>query len=112
MRSFVYLIFLTGTFLFSQESIEVLGVLSNEISETSGLIFHNGKLITHNDSGNTPQLFEIDTVSYQITRTVTLSNVANIDWEDIAQDSEYIYIGDFGNNLGTRTDLSLSLIHI
>jgi len=69
------------------------------------LIFHNGKLITHNDSGNTAQLFEIDTVSLQITRTVTISNAENIDWEDIAQDGDYIYIGDFGNNNGNRENL-------
>ena len=31
----------------------------------------------------------------------------NIDWEDIAQDGKYIYIGDFGNNNGTRKNLKI-----
>lgn len=106
-KSIFYLLLLLGTSLFSQENIEVLSVLPSEISETSGLIFHNGKLISHNDSGNSAQLFEIDTTSYQITRIVTISNVENIDWEDLAQDEQYIYIGDFGNNIGIRTDLSI-----
>lgn len=106
-KSIFYLILLWSTSVFSQENIEVLSVLPSEISETSGLIFHNGKLITHNDSGNSAQLFEIDTTSYQITRTVTISNVENVDWEDLAQDGLYIYIGDFGNNVGIRRDLSI-----
>jgi hypothetical protein len=77
------------------------------VQETSGLIFHNDRLITHNDSGGTAQLFEMDTINSAITRTVTISNATNIDWEDIAQDTNYIYIGDFGNNEGTRTDLKI-----
>ncbi|WP_340074010.1 T9SS type A sorting domain-containing protein [Leptobacterium sp. I13] len=82
-------------------------ILPTTIEETSGLIFYNGKLITHNDSGNTPQLFEIDTLSNTITRTITVTNANNIDWEDITQDDNYIYIGDIGNNNGSRTDLKI-----
>ena len=81
--------------------------MDNSVEETSGLIFHNNKLITHNDSGGTAQLFEMDTISNAITRTVTLTNATNVDWEDISQDADYIYIGDFGNNNGTRTDLKV-----
>ncbi len=106
-KSVFYIFLLFGTFLFSQHDAEALGDLPEVVSESSGLIFHNGKLITHNDSGNTPVLYEIDTVSHQITRTITVTNVENVDWEDIAQDEQYIYIGDFGNNKGTRTDLSI-----
>ena len=111
MKLTFYFMFLSSTLLFSQENIEALSILPNEVSETSGLIFHNGKLITHNDSGNTAQLFEIDTVSYEIIRTVTITNAENRDWEDLAQDNEYIYIGDFGNNVGTRTDLAIYRIN-
>ncbi len=81
--------------------------LSTTVKETSGLIYFNGRLVTHNDSGNTPQLFEIDTLNGSISRTVTISNATNIDWEDIAQDSQYLYIGDIGNNSGSRTNLKI-----
>ncbi len=91
----------------AQSNLTQLGQLPDAVFESSGLIFLNGKLITHNDSGNTPQLFEIDTVSLEITRTITITNANNIDWEDIAQDDTYIYIGDIGNNLGTRRDLTI-----
>lgn len=92
---------------YGQQALRELGNLPTDISETSGLIFYNGKLITHNDSGNSAQLFEIDTTSLEVTRMVSVVNAENIDWEDITQDDTYIYIGDFGNNLGTREDLAI-----
>ena len=91
----------------AQDDISVVGPLPQQVWETSGLIFYNGKLITHNDSGNTAQLFEIDTTSLQITRTVTISNASNTDWEALTQDDEFIYIGDIGNNSGIRQDLNI-----
>lgn len=99
-------------FLFSfathaQGDIEVVGNLPQEIWETSGLIFYNDRLITHNDSGNTTELFELDTTSLQITRRVIVENASNTDWEDITQDNDFIYIGDFGNNNGDRQDLNV-----
>jgi hypothetical protein len=38
---------------------------------------------------------------------VTIENATNRDWEDIEKDGTYIYIGDFGNNNGSRTDLKI-----
>ncbi|HPZ25818.1 MAG TPA: hypothetical protein PKV58_07825, partial [Kaistella sp.] len=35
------------------------------------------------------------------------TGLKNIDWEAIASDSMYFYIGDFGNNAGTRKDLKI-----
>ncbi len=77
------------------------------VNETSGLIYLNNTLITHNDSATTNQLFDIDTSTGAVTRTVTITNAANVDWEDITYDDSYIYIGDFGNNQGNRTDLKV-----
>jgi hypothetical protein len=43
-----------------------------------------------------------------IQRTVFVKNATNVDWEDIAADNSFIYIGDFGNNAnGNRTDLRI-----
>ncbi len=81
--------------------------LPEAIKETSGLVFYNNRVITHNDSGNQPNLYEIDTLSGNIVRTITLNNVTNVDWEDIAQDENYIYIADIGNNNGNRQDLKI-----
>jgi hypothetical protein len=81
--------------------------LPSSVRETSGLLFFDGKIITHNDSGNDAQLFEIDSLSGQLLRTIRINNVQNIDWEDITEDENHIYIGDFGNNEGNRTDLKI-----
>jgi len=94
----------------AQCSIDGITELSSDILETSGLIYFDGKLVTHNDSGDSPNLYEINTTTGVVTRTVTISNATNVDWEDIAQDDDYIYIGDFGNNNGTRTDLMIYVI--
>lgn len=81
--------------------------LPSTVSESSGLIYFDGRLITHNDSGSTNMLFEIDSISGAITRTVIVNNAVNVDWEALAQDSTHIYIGDIGNNSGSRTDLKI-----
>ena len=88
-------------------TISELSVLSDSIKETSGLIYFNGRLITHNDSGDQPKLYEIDTITGNVLRTVIIDNATNIDWEDITQDSLYIYVADIGNNSGERTDLRI-----
>lgn len=99
--------FCLSPFLWAQSDLITVGELPVNVIETSGLITYNGKLITHNDSGNLPQLYEIDKTTLEITRVVTISNAVNTDWEDITQDDLYIYIGDIGNNNGTRTDLKI-----
>jgi len=76
-----------------------------ELTESSGLLWDNGKLWSHNDSGNPATLFNIDTTDGHIIQKVYVTNYTNIDWEDITADNDYIYIGDFGNNNGDRTDL-------
>ncbi len=41
----------------------------------------------------------------KLQKTINISNASNRDWEDLAEDENYIYIGDFGNNRGKRKDL-------
>ena len=103
----ILIFFLPVAFLNAQVSVTLVGALPGDVLESSGLIYYNNKLITHNDSGNSPRLYEVDTLSSQIIRTITINNAVNIDWEDIAQDESYIYIGDFGNNSGNRQDLTI-----
>ena len=93
--------------LWAQSEITEIGELPLAVRETSGLIHYNNNLITHNDSGNLPELYEIDKNTLEITRVVTVANAINTDWEDITQDEDYIYIGDIGNNNGNRTDLKI-----
>ncbi len=84
--------------------------LSRKIRETSGIIIWDDRGYTHNDAGNDPILYELDLHTGEIIRKIKINNVPNIDWEDIAQDSENVYIGDFGNNDGNRKDLAIYII--
>ena len=89
------------------QQITLVTTLQDSIQEASGLIYLSGKLITHNDSGGEPILYELDSISGDVTRSVIIENATNVDWEDICSDSTYIYIADFGNNNGARTDLKI-----
>lgn len=81
--------------------------LPREVRETSGLIWFNELFWTHNDSGGRPEIYGLDTQKGKIKATVLVSNATNVDWEEIAQDDQYVYVGDFGNNSGGRRDLCI-----
>ena len=106
----LYLIFgllLSATYAFGQATVSRVGDLPSGIEESSGLLLVNGRLLTHNDSGNEAVLYELDTTSLGIARSIRITNAQNTDWEDLAMDNMYIYVGDIGNNLGQRQDLKI-----
>jgi hypothetical protein len=77
------------------------------LTESSGLIWWEDQLWTHNDSGDN-SLYSLDWMVPATLSVYTLGGVQNKDWEEISQDSQYIYLGDFGNNEnGNRTDLKI-----
>ena len=76
------------------------------MEESSGLILYNNLLWTFNDSGGENKLYGLD-LSGEIVKEITVENATNTDWEDIAQDDQNIYVGDFGNNNGERKDLKI-----
>jgi len=81
--------------------------LNSKVKETSGLIYWNDLIWTHNDDTD-KNLYSIDPKKGEIIQTTPLKGVLNKDWEEIAQDENYMYIGDFGNNyLGNRKDLNI-----
>lgn len=108
MKYFVsILLFLLIPFTGISQDISKLSNLNDVVSETSGLIFFDNRLITHNDSGGMNALYELNVSNGNVSRTVTIQNASNVDWEDICTDDNYIYIGDFGNNSGNRTNLRI-----
>jgi Secretion system C-terminal sorting domain len=95
------------TYNVTHATAKLIGALAANINESSGLTYSYDVLWTHNDSGNPPQIFKIDTTDASTIQTVDIDNYPNTDWEDIADDSAYIYIGNFGNNDGDRKDLAI-----
>lgn len=80
--------------------------INDTIHESSGLISWDNKLWTINDDRDT-HLYSFDSIGTHFQKHL-LKNVKNKDWEEISQDSLYVYIGDFGNNSkGNRQDLHI-----
>lgn len=97
------------------KKVKVTPVLSielpGEVEETSGLIKWNGNLITHNDDTDL-NLYALDTLTGGLIKKFSIAGAKNQDWEELDQDDDYIYIGDFGNNHnGNRTNLAIIRVH-
>ena len=83
-------------------------ILDDKLSETSGLIKWDNFIWTHNDSGSDTYIYKLDTLNGNILNSYPLPGVKNTDWEEISQDADFVYIGDFGNNAnGNRTNLKI-----
>lgn len=92
--------------LTEKSPLQFVATLPAPLNETSGLArADDSTLYTHNDSGNPPILYLVSATLGQILGSFRIPDTQNIDWEELAADSGFIYIGDFGNNGGTRKDL-------
>jgi hypothetical protein len=80
--------------------------LPSELLETSGITQFQQGLLTQNDNSD-EYLYVIDTLNGAIIQTYALLGTSNLDWEEITQDSLFLYVGDFGNNAGNRIDLHI-----
>ncbi|MDI1233346.1 MAG: T9SS C-terminal target domain-containing protein [bacterium] len=89
----------------------VCSKLSDTLMESSGLIYFNNAFWTLNDSGNEPAIYAFDSLTGVIIHRTFIKNKTNIDWEEMTQDSTHIYIGEFGNNDGSRKDLKIYILN-
>ncbi|RZT96572.1 hypothetical protein EV201_1210 [Ancylomarina subtilis] len=90
------------TIVYSPELIS--DQLSPKVNEQSGLAWHDDLFWVINDSDCPAELLAYD-LKGELKKTLQINNASNKDWEDLAEDENYIYIGDFGNNRGARKDL-------
>jgi hypothetical protein len=84
-----------------------VAIMPDVLEENSGLAFFNNMLWTHTDAAGEDKLYRIDTTTAEITKEVIIATADNHDWEELAQSDTHIFIGDFGNNDGNRTDLRI-----
>jgi len=104
-RTIISLIcFLLSQLTFSQYKYQKFDLDKSKLQETSGIEIFKKGFLTHNDSGNKPILYKIDSEG-KIKQIFNFSNLNNFDWEDLAQDGKNIYIADIGNNFGNRKNL-------
>ncbi|MFT4663814.1 MAG: hypothetical protein ACI8YQ_001221 [Polaribacter sp.] len=94
--------------LITTDEFSIIAELPGSIKESSGIFYSDaGFLWTHNDSGDASIIYNIDLNQGSVVKTLNLENVEHVDWESVTQDDEHVYIGDIGNNNGTRTDLAI-----
>ncbi|PPK87938.1 hypothetical protein CLV84_0897 [Neolewinella xylanilytica] len=80
--------------------------LPERLSEASGLVIDDNRMLWHNDSGDGPYLYTTD-IHGELLAVDTLAADA-VDYEDICQDDTgRLYLGDFGNNTGRRPDQTI-----
>lgn len=79
------------------------------LHENSGIAFikNSDLLYAINDSGNSSTVFGLDIKYGKISKEIKLNNTGNDDWEDLTTDTNFLYVGDFGNNKNKRENLSI-----
>ena len=92
-------------------------VEESAIDEASGVVMsseHDGVLWVHNDSGDTPRMFALNSDG-ALLGIWSLSTVAK-DWEDLAYGydealgTHALYIGDVGDNASARPDITVHIV--
>ncbi|MCJ8340700.1 MAG: hypothetical protein MJK10_19725 [Pseudomonadales bacterium] len=81
--------------------------LDPRLDEISGLATSDNKIWGINDSGGEATLYAFDPQTYQLIQSIMLPRALNTDWEDLAQDSHFIYVADTGNNFAIRQSLNI-----
>jgi hypothetical protein len=83
-------------------------VLPTVVNESSGIEINTAdttKIWTHNDSGDSAYVYEVNTQG-QLLRKITIGTGKAVDIEDITRDDAgNFYIADIGNNTNDRTNL-------
>lgn len=79
--------------------------LAPQLQEISGLETIDGDhFVAINDGGNAAELYVLN-LRGEIEKTVKVLGASNVDWEALASDGTFLYVGDIGNNLNKRKDL-------
>lgn len=108
-------------------------VTAAPLNEMSGIVKSRRRdnvYWVHNDSGDSPRVFAIDSDGNMILPTYSrfsyygeerekgkqqwqgfdVLDSKHVDWEDIAIDANYLYLGDIGNNGNARRDLAIYVV--
>ncbi|PKG81000.1 hypothetical protein CXF85_19745 [Colwellia sp. 75C3] len=104
---FLIVLILTLTATHQLYSSKVV-TLDSMLKEISGIeVDKAGNFWGINDGGNSAQLHQIKRDG-TVSKSITITNAKNLDWEDMTQDDfGHFFIGDFGNNDNKRKWLTI-----
>ena len=88
-------------------TIEHFAVMPEVVNECSGFIFKNHGMVVINDGGSGPLLYFLNREGTDTSSIVKIEDATNVDWEAISEFENEWIVGDFGNNVGKRKDLSI-----
>ena len=101
-----------------------LGIMPGELAESSGLAVsraHLGVLWSHNDSGDGPRIYQIDTAA-SLGSIFTVTDAQAVDWESmdigpcpaleaVGEPPEWcIFAADVGDNARQRVTLTIYVV--
>ncbi|MEY4003261.1 MAG: hypothetical protein RIT07_1303, partial [Bacteroidota bacterium] len=105
MRFAVFFLNCTAVFTLSAQTIQKWYNLAAPLTEISGMTVWQQRYFAHGDGGSPAMVFELNAQGKIIDTTILMK--PNADWEDMAANNTHFFIGDFGNNNGTRKDLKI-----
>lgn len=94
----------------AEGELQLIYDLPDILRENSGMIEYDGLLWFANDGGNEAVLYGFNLANGVIERQLKVNDTENIDWEELTQDDDHVYIGDFGNNSGSRQDQRIIIL--
>lgn len=78
------------------------------ITESSGVAsasWADDFVWTHNDSGDQPRFFGVQTATCAVAAVYTVTGAEAVDWEDIARSGTTLHFGDIGDNNRERASI-------
>ena len=105
----------TGTYTRPTETGRLDDDRLTEVSGIAASHQNQGVLWVHNDSGDLPRIFALNTVGH-LLGVVYLRGVENVDWEDIAVagcpdgSGPCIWVADSGDNGGRRAEFNIQVV--
>lgn len=94
-----------------EHRIERIANLDTRVQECSGMVYDKDLLWTLGDSGTKPELYGLDS-NGTCKEVITHPSLQNKDWEALAVDQKNhrFFIGDIGNNVNRRKDLTIYVL--
>jgi uncharacterized protein YjiK len=108
MRSCLSVFLVVMTLSGCSQKLKIIARLPTTINESSGLTVNpDGTFWTHNDSGDQPRIYKLDSLG-KLIKTIYLKGATAVDYEDITRDKPgNIYVCDCGNNSSNRQNLCI-----
>jgi hypothetical protein len=89
------------------QNLKPITILHSDLNENSGMVYWNKKIYFINDKGNNASIYSIDTPFSGKATEIKIQHIKNKDWEEMSSNSNFIFIGDIGNNKLDREEVEI-----